>query len=146
MREMKKGITIVDSLSRKAKINIFASIFLVFLVLIIFSSINPIMQIVENRKKISELEEKLNWLRNKNIELLALEKSLYTDEMVEIEARDQFNIAKEGEIIFRTVEDRKEDFETTKSDARKSIKDDLVYSNCDLWENIKILYNEKMKK
>lgn len=148
---MDKGTKIVDSLSRRAKINIFAVIFLVFIVLITLSSINPVTQMIENRKKISELEEKLNWLRNNNIELLALEKSLYKDEVVEMEAREQFNMVKDGELNFRVVEkDQSEEFKGAEDPSKGSNKGtdgkNLVYSNCDLWGNIKIFYNEEIKK
>ena len=74
---MRKKIKVIGGLSRKAKINIFIAVFLVFIVAAIFFSVNQIISIIEKREKIVELEEKLSWIRNNNIEILALEKSLY---------------------------------------------------------------------
>lgn len=122
-----------SGLSRKAKLNIFVAIFLVFIILTILSSINPIMEIVEKRKKIEELEDKLNWIRNNNIELLALEKSLYHKEAIEIEARKQFNMTKDSEENYFVVVNEKE-----------AGKNKNVYSNTNLWENIKIFYNREI--
>ncbi|GAI92529.1 unnamed protein product, partial [marine sediment metagenome] len=77
---MDDNIKIVSRFSRKAKINISIAIFLIFIVIIILTSINQVKNIVEKREKIVELEEKLNWYRNENINLLALEKGLYGEE------------------------------------------------------------------
>lgn len=129
-------------LSIKAKINIFVLIFLVFIALTIFTSINPVMDIIERRKKISELEDKLNWIRNNNIGLLALEKSLYQDEAIEIEARKQFNMTKDDEInLFVVIDDEDSVSEGT---ARTEYGDD--YSETNLWENIKIFYKKEIGK
>ncbi len=140
---MDDNIKIVSRFSRKAKINISIAIFLIFIVIIILTSINQIKNIVEKREKIVELEEKLNWYRNENINLLALEKSLYGEEAIELEARKQFNMTAGDETNFSVVlkDDRTEqDFEKSNG----SVSDDNVYSNTDLWENIKIFYNEEI--
>lgn len=140
---MDDNIKIVSRFSRKAKINISIAIFLIFIVIIILTSINQVKNIVEKREKIVELEEKLNWYRNENINLLALEKSLYGEEAIELEARKQFNMTAGDETNFSVVlkDDRPEqDFENSNG----SVSDDNVYSNTDLWENIKIFYNEEI--
>lgn len=140
---MDDNIKIVSRFSRKAKINISIAIFLIFIVIIVLTSINQIKSIVEKREKIVELEEKLNWYRNENINLLALEKSLYGEEAIELEARKQFNMTAGDETNFSVVlkDDRPEqDFENSNG----SVSDDNVYSNTDLWENIKIFYNEEI--
>lgn len=141
---MDDNIKIVSRFSRKAKINISIAIFLIFIVIIILTSINQLKNIVEKREKIVELEEKLNWYRNENINLLALEKSLYGEEAIELEARKQFSMTAGDETNFSVVlkDDRPEqDFENSNG----SVSDDNVYSNTDLWENIKIFYNEEIK-
>jgi len=140
---MDDNIKIVSRFSRKAKINISSAIYLIFIVIIILTPINQVKYIVEKREKIVELEEKLNWNRNENINLLALEKSLYGEEAIELEARKQFNMTAGDETNFSVVfkDDRPEqDFENSNG----SVSGDNVYSNTDLWENIKIFYNKEI--
>ncbi|GAG68519.1 unnamed protein product, partial [marine sediment metagenome] len=71
------------------------------------------------------------------------EKSLYGEEAIELEARKQFNMTAGDETNFSVVlkDDKPEqDFEN----SNRSVSDDNVYSNADLWENIKIFYNEEI--
>ncbi len=142
---MNDNIKIVSRLSRKAKINIIIVIFLFFIVVTILTSINQIKGIVEKREKLSGLEEKLNWDRNENIRLLALEKSLYEDEAIELEARKQFNMAAGEEVnISVVVADS-----TPSKDSENSnslLSDEKVYSDSDLWGNIKVFYNNEIKE
>jgi len=140
---MRKKIKVIGGLSRKAKINIFVAIFLVFIVITIFFSVNQIISIIEKREKIVELEEKLSWIRNNNIEILALEKSLYRDDTIEMEARKQFNMAYGSETnLFVVIEDEEEINQINLNGSNGSKKD--VYSNTNLWENIKIFYNKEI--
>jgi len=140
---MRKNIKVIGGLSRKAKINIFVAIFLVFIVITIFFSVNQIISIIEKREKIVELEEKLSWIRNNNIEILALEKSLYNDDTIEMEARKQFNMAYGSETnLFVVIEDEEEINQINLNGSNGSKKD--VYSNTNLWENIKIFYNKEI--
>ncbi len=141
---MDDNVKIVSRLSRKAKINISIIIFLIFIIITILASINQIKDIVEKREKMVELEEKLNWYRNENISLLALEKNLYEEEAIELEARKQFNMTTGDETnVSVIVEDDKagNDFE----DSENSLPDGDVYSNSDLWGNIKIFYNNEIR-
>jgi cell division protein FtsB len=140
---MRKKIKVIDGLSRKAKINIFIAVFLVFIVAVIFFSVNQIISIIEKREKIVELEEKLSWIRNNNIEILALEKSLYHDDTIEMEARKQFNMAYGSETnLFVVIEDEEEINQTNLNNSNGLKKG--VYSNTNLWENIKIFYNKEI--
>lgn len=141
---MDDNIKIVSRFSRKAKINISIAIFLIFIVIIVLTSINQVKNIVEKREKIVELEEKLNWHRNENINLLALEKSLYGEEAIELEARKQFNMTAGDETNFSVVLKDDESEQNYKNDGTQASGDD-IYSNTDLWENIKIFYNEEIK-
>ncbi|MFA5015749.1 MAG: septum formation initiator family protein [Actinomycetota bacterium] len=141
---MDDNIKIVSRLSRKAKINITIVIFLIFIVLTVLISINQIRIIVENREKLIELGEKLNWYRNQNIDLLALEKSLYGDEALELEARKQFNMTTGDETnVSVVVQDEETDSVGEDSNSSPSAKE--VYSSADLWGNIKIFYNNEIK-
>jgi len=142
---MDDDIKIVSRLSRKAKINIVVTIVLLFILITILASINQIKSIVEKREKIIELEEELNWHRNENIELLALVKSLYGEEAIKLEAREQFNMTSGDETNMTVVMEESEngqDFE----DSSYSMSDQDVYSNSDLWENIKIFYDQEIKR
>ena len=141
---MDDDIKIVSRLSRKAKINIIVTIVLLFIVITILASINQIKSIVEKREEIIELEEKLNWHRNENIELLALVKSLYGEEAIELEAREQFNMTTSDETNLSVVIEEggnEQDF----GSSDYSMLDRDVYSNSNLWENIKIFYNSEIK-
>jgi len=137
-------IKIVSGLSRKAKINILIIIFLVFIAITVLTSINQIKDIVEKREKLIELEEKLNWYRNENIKLLALEKSLYDEETIELEARKQFNMTTDDETnVSVVVEDNIQ--ENNSKNNSSSSSNEKAYSEYDLWENIKIFYNNEIK-
>jgi len=144
---MGKNIKVVGGLSRRAKINIFIGIFLIFIILTVLLSINQIVNVIEKREKIVELEEKLNWIRNSNIELLAREKSLYRDDTVELEARKQFNMASsdENEKNFSVVITNEEDIGEKEIGTKTELNDD-IYSNTNLWENIKIFYNKEIRE
>lgn len=141
---MNDNIKIVSRLSRKAKINIIIVIFLVFIVITILTSLSQVKNIVEKREKVIELEEKLNWYRNENIKLLALEKSLYEEEAIEIEARKQFNMAAEDEVnVSVIIED---DIPGQDAVNNKNLSsDETAYSESDLWGNIKVFYDNEIK-
>jgi cell division protein FtsB len=141
---MDDDIKIVSRLSRKAKINIIVTIVLLFIVITILASINQIKSIVERRGEITELEEKLNSHRNENIELLALVKSLYGEEAIELEAREQFNMTISDETNLAVVMEEGGDGQDSGS-SDYSISDQDIYSNSDLWDNIKIFYNREIK-
>ena len=142
---MKKNIKIIGGLSRKAKINIIIAFFFFFIIIAVFTSINQIKDVVEKREKIVELEEKLNWNRNNNIELLAQEKSLYQDETIEMEAREQFNMTSGDETNITVIveEDNGTEIDLN-SDGNNSL--DENYTDTDLWGNIKIFYNKEINK
>jgi cell division protein FtsL len=141
---MDDNIKIVSRLSRKAKINISIVIFLIFIVITILVSINQIRIIVENREKVIELEEKLNWYRNQNIDLLALEKSLYGEEALELEARKQFNMTTGDETNVSVVVRDEETSSETENNSESTFAEE-VYSSSDLWGNIKIFYDNEIK-
>ncbi len=128
---------LIGGLSRKAKLNITVVIILLFIIIIVFASVNQIKQIVEKRKEITELEERLAWQRNENIELLATEKNLYEDEGIELEARKQFNMAYENEENFTViVEDD--------TDLGVNFRTRQEYAENDLWGNIKLFYDQQI--
>ncbi|HUW72351.1 MAG TPA: septum formation initiator family protein [Methanosarcinales archaeon] len=138
---MGKNIKVIGGLSRKAKINIFIAVFIVFILLSVFSSLNQISNIIKKRENLIVLEEKLNSSRNNNIKLLAEEKSLYQDEAIELEARKQFNMTKGFETnYFVQIEE-----EQIKEDQPQSLLGN-VYSDSNLWGNIAILYNREIKE
>lgn len=142
---MSNNIKIVSRLSRKAKINTIIVIFLVFIVVVVLTSISQIKDIVEKREKVAELEEKLNWNRNENIRLLALEKSLYEDEAIELEARKQFNMTSGDEVnISVLIKDDSSPEGSENSTGSSSEKE--TYSDSDLWGNLKIFYNNEIKE
>ncbi|MBN1299285.1 MAG: cell division protein FtsL [Actinobacteria bacterium] len=151
---MDKNIKEIGGLSRKAKINIFISVFLLFIIIAVFSSIRQITNIIQNREKILELEEKLNYYRQENIKLLAEEKSLYEKEAIESEARKQFNMTKGSETNFfiELIEPDSKGIE--QAEAMQSSKDmetftmdysGNVYQEADLWQNIRILYENEIR-
>jgi cell division protein FtsB len=136
---MANKFKVIGGLSRKARFNITIVIILLFIIIIVFASINQVKQIIEKRREITELEEKLSWHRNENIELLALEKSLYEQEGIELEARKQFNMVHEGEKNIVIVLDS----ETNEMGAGAETKQD--YSSNDLWGNINVFYKQEIK-
>jgi len=136
---MAQKYKVIGGLSRKAKFNTTIAIILLFIVIIVFASINQVKQIVEKRKEIEELEERLAWQRNENIELLATEKSLYQDEGIELEARKQFNMSYEGEENISVVID--DAATNTASEGTANME----YSQNDLWGNIKLFYEQEIR-
>jgi cell division protein FtsB len=136
---MAQKYKVIGGLSRKAKFNTTIAIILLFIVIIVFASINQVKQIVEKRKEIEELEERLAWQRNENIELLATEKSLYQDEGIELEARKQFNMSYEGEENISVV------VNDTVTDTTNEGTANMEYSQNDLWGNIRLFYEQEIK-
>jgi cell division protein FtsB len=142
---MEKNIKVVGGLSRKAKINIFVAIFIIFILVAIFSSINQISSIIKKQENLIELEGKLNYSRNNNIKLLAEEKSLYNDQVIEQEARNQFNMTKGSETNF-FVQIGNENAVVQSENGNDANVSSEIYSNSNLWENIKIFYDKELKK
>ena len=136
---MENKFKVIGGLSRKARFNITIVVIILFLAVAVFSSIDQVKKIIEKRKEITELKEKLSWHRNENIELLALEKSLYDQEGIELEARKQFNMTYEDEKNISVVLDREENEIGTEAEAKKG------YSSNNLWGNIGIFYNQEIK-
>ncbi|MGM0365238.1 MAG: FtsB family cell division protein [Actinomycetota bacterium] len=134
---MSKKVKVVSTLSRKAKINILAVMFLIFITITVYLSINQVSSLIEKREKIVELEERLSWLRNENIRLLAEEKSLYGQEGIEREARSQFNMTRRDEYNY---------FLVTEEEIEEKPEQETLYSNSNLWENIKIFYHQEIKE
>lgn len=129
---------VIGGLSRKAKFNITIVIILLFIVIIVFASINQVKQIVEKRKDITELEEKLVWSRSENIKLLATEKGLHEDEGIELEARKQFNMTYEGEDNISVIVD------DDMADTGEENTNKQEYSQNDLWGNIRLFYKQEI--
>lgn len=145
---MNKKVKFIGGLSRKTKINIFIAVFLIFILISIFTSINQFSNIVKNKEKIVELEQQLNWERQKNIELLAEEKSLYEEEAIEFEARKQFNMTKGEETnYFVEIEEESEEEPTKLKESSGYNQDSLTtsYREAGLWEKIKVFYNNEIK-
>ena len=67
---MENKFKVIGGLSRKAKFNIAIAVTLLFMIITVFASIGQVKQIIEKREGITELEEKLSYYRNENIELL----------------------------------------------------------------------------
>ena len=142
---MSRNTQVISSISRKAKLNITSFVFILFVLVSIVVSINPIVTMISKRNKISSLENKLNVGRKQNIELLALEKSLYNDEVIKQEALKQFNIAAaQDKIIYNVNEIDKLKRDSTSEGIQSEEK--AVYSNNNLWENLKILYYKEIYK
>jgi cell division protein FtsL len=137
---MANKFKVISGLSRKARFNITIIVILLFIIITIFASVNQVRQVIEKRKEITELEEELTWRRNENIKLLALEKSLYDDAGIELEARKQFNMAYEEETNLSIVVG--DDLDETRYDAEKK----ETYSRNDLWGNIRLFYNQEINK
>ena len=137
---MENKFKVIGGLSRKAKFNIAIAVTLLFIIITVFASIDQVKQIIEKREGITELEEKLSYYRNENIELLALEKSLYNEEGIELEARKQFNMTRDDEknISVILINDQTDT-------PQEDIYNEESYGNNDLWGNIKIFYNEEIK-
>jgi cell division protein FtsB len=142
---MSKKLKVVGGLSRKAKINIFVAVFIIFILVSIFSSINQISNLLNKHEKLIELNEKLNYDRNANISLLAEEKSLYQGDIIEQEARRQFNMVKNGETNF-FVQIESGDTADTSNTSTGTIVNNEPYSDTNLWDNIRIFYNKEIKK
>jgi cell division protein FtsB len=136
---MAQKYKVIGGLSRKVKFNTTIAIILLFIVIIVFASINQVKQIVEKRKEIEELEERLAWQRNENIKLLATEKSLYQDEGIELEARKQFNMSYDGEENISVV------INDTVTDTSSEGTANIEYSQNDLWGNIRLFYEQEIK-
>ncbi|MDD3777303.1 MAG: cell division protein FtsL [Actinomycetota bacterium] len=134
---MSKRVKVISTLSRKVKLNILVIMVLLFIGVTVFLSLSQVSKLMEEREKVLELQEKLSWTRNENIKLLAQEKSLYSEQGVEREARSQFNMTKLDEQNY---------FVVVEQDAAASINQMVVYSNSDLWENIKIFYHNEVKE
>jgi cell division protein FtsB len=137
---MENKFKVIGGLSRKAKFNITIVVILLFTIITVFASIGQVKRLIEKREGITELEEKLSYYRSENIELLALEKSLYNEEGIELEARKQFNMTKGDEKNISVI--LKDDQTGTQ---QEDIDDDRSYGNNDLWGNIKIFYNKEIK-
>ncbi|MCK5566647.1 MAG: septum formation initiator family protein, partial [Actinomycetia bacterium] len=123
-----------------AKFNIAIAVTLLFIIITVLASIDQVKKIIEKREEITELEEKLSWRRSENIELLALEKSLYSEEGIEIEARKQFNMTAGDETNISVI---LKDDQT--GPLQENTDDEEQYTNNDLWGNIKIFYNMEIK-
>jgi len=150
----------IGGLSRKARINIFIGIFLLFIIISVLTSINQISNIVRNREKVIELEELLNYERGNNIKLLAEEKTLYDNEAIEMEARNQFNMTmgEETNYFVEIVKDTEPEdteggnnFKDTESSSNyaqtaSSSNHAGIYEKSNLWENIRIFYNNEIKE
>jgi cell division protein FtsL len=141
---MGDNIKIASKLSRRAKINILIIIFLIFIAAAALTSINQIKYVIEKREKLVELREKLNWYRNENIGLLALEKSLYEEETIELEARKQFNMTSGDEINVSIISEDDASEQANKNNSSSASKEN-TYSGYDLWENIKAFYNSEIR-
>lgn len=142
---MSRNTQVISSISRKTKLNITSAVFILFIIISIIVSINPIVMMISKRNQISSLENKLSVIRKENIELLAVEKSLYNDEIIKQEALKQFNIAApDDKIVYKVNEVDK----LKRNDNSYSMESEekAVYSNNNLWENLKILYYKEIYK
>jgi cell division protein FtsL len=137
---MTSKFKVINGLSRKARFNITIIAVLLFVIITIFASVNQVKQMVEKRREIDELEEELTWRRNENIKLLALEKSLYEDTGIELEARQQFNMAYEEEENISIILGEDEVREQFDEERKEN------YSRNDLWGNIRLFYNQEINK
>ena len=152
---MEKNVKEIGGLSRKTKINIFVAIFIVFILVMVFSSISQITNIIQSRGKLFELEQELDSNRQNNIKLLAQEKSLYGKEAIESEARKQFNMIKgfETNYFVEIVEDLKSgsalsgtDEKNTENAGSKQTLQERAYSDAALWDNLKIFYDIEIRQ
>lgn len=140
---MSRNTQVISSVSRKAKLNIASFVFILFIIISIIVSINPIVMMISKRNQIASLENKLNIARKENIGLLAMEKSLYSSEAIKQEALKQFNItADENKIVYNVNEIDKLKRESDTNNILNEEK--AIYSNNNLWENLKILYYKEI--
>lgn len=142
---MSRNTQVISSISRKTKLNITSVVFILFIIISIIVSINPIVMMISKRNQISSLENKLSVMRKEDIALLAVEKSLYNDEIIKQEALKQFNIAApDDKIVYKVNEIDK----LKRTDNSYSVEsgEKAVYSNNNLWENLKILYYKEIYK
>jgi cell division protein FtsB len=137
---MENKFKVIGGLSRKAKFNIAIAVALLFIIITVFASIDQVKHIIEKREGITELEEKLSYYRSENIELLALEKNLYNEEGIELEARKQFNMTKGDEKNISVIL-KNDQIDTLQEDTY----DEEPYVNNDLWGNIKVFYNKEIR-
>ncbi len=143
---MARNTKVISSISRKAKLNIITIVFILFIIICILSSINPVITMFSKRNQVAELQAELNEVRSRNIELLALEKSLYEEEYIEMEALKQFGYAdSDNKIIYQVNEIDKLE-RINESQTEQIMDDNVVYSNNNLWENIRILYYKEINK
>ena len=143
---MARNTKVISSISRKAKLNIISIVFILFIIICILFSIDPIISMFSKRSNIAELQAQLNEIRSYNIELLALEKSLYEEEYIEMEALKQFGYTDSGNKIIYQVNEIDKLERMNESGAANIMTDNAVYSNNNLWENIKILYYKEISK
>ncbi|MCE5330472.1 septum formation initiator family protein [bacterium] len=143
---MGRNTQVVSSISRKTKLNIVSVVFILFIIISIILSINPIVTMIDKRNQISSLENKLNSLRKENIELLAAEKSLYDEDIIKQEALKQFNFTTpDDKIVYNVNEiDKLKRDESSSNNLGSGEK--AIYSNNNLWENLKILYYKEIYK
>ncbi len=142
---MNRNTQVISSISRKARLNITSVVFIVFIIVSAIVSINPIVTMISKRNQISSLQSKLNVARKENIGLLALEKSLYDADAVEQEGLKQFNIVPpEDRIVYNVTEIDK--LKRDSSAYNIQSEENAVYSNNNLWENMKILYYKEIYK
>jgi len=142
---MNRNSQVISSISRKSKLNITIMVFILFIIISILVSINPIVMMINKRSQIASLEDKLNTVRKENIELLAIEKSLYDNEVIKQEALKQFNISdSENKIVYKVNEIDK--LKRSDNSFIMENNEKAVYSNNNLWENLKILYYKEIYK
>jgi len=101
---------------------------------------------ISKRNNITQLQEQLNEVRSQNIDLLAMEKSLYEEEYIEMEALKQFGYTDNQEKIVYQVNEIDKLQRPDESSIDTVSQDNAVYSNNNLWENIKILYYKEIAK
>jgi len=142
---MSRNTQVISSISRKTKLNLSSVVFILFIIVSVVVSINPIVTMISKRNQITSLENKLNVERKQNIGLLALEKSLYNDEVIKQEVLKQFNIAAAEDKIVYNVNEIDKLKRSSTSDSIQS-EEKAVYSNNNLWENLKILYYKEIYK
>jgi len=141
---MGRNTKVISSISRKTKLNLLSVIFILFLIISILVSISPIISMISKRNEISSLESKLHEIRRQNIEMLAFEKSLYEEEIIKREVVTQFHSADPSSKIVYKVNEIDKLKRDTESLAVSLTEQKAVYSNNNLWENLKILYYKEI--